>query len=460
MHQLAHYPAIPQPNWPVPFVLKFSYALEAQKGFPMFTPPARPSSIKTALLAVIGIMVTLFALVNLASSQAQEKVLYAFCSAPNCADGATPQGDLVFDKQGNIYGTTHGGGACGQGYGTVFELSPLPGGGWTEAVLHSFGASTNCQNAPDGADPSGLILDSKGNLYGVTFSQGPNGHGTVFELTPPSVQGGDWTETVLWGFNYHDGSEPQSRLIFDASGNLYSTTTAGGTLDMGTVFQLVPPATGTQWSLNTLYNFGTNSMDGSQPYAGVVFDKAGNLYGTTLFGGKGIGYHQQGWGIVYKLTPGSQLPWSESILYWFTPKTGVNPQSELAIDAAGNLYGAVPEKGLTGDGAVFRLAPQAGGAYQFNELLFTGSPNGAGPETILLQGKMFYGTTGLGGVDQYAGTVFEINGTTESVLYSFCSLPNCADGGGPYGPLTVHGSSLFGVGTLNPYGDVFELSPP
>jgi uncharacterized repeat protein (TIGR03803 family) len=213
-----------------------------------------------------------------------------------------------------------------------------------------------------------LIVDRQGNLYGVTRSQGPNGYGTVFELTPPLVQGGAWTETVLWGFNDLDGSEPQSQLIFDPSGNLYSTTAVGGTLGMGTVFQLVAPSTGKQWSLNTLYNFGTNPTDGSEPYAGVVFDKAGNLYGTTLFGGMGIGYHQQGWGIVYKLTPNSQPPWSESILYWFTPKTGVNPDSELAIDAAGNLYGAVPGKGRAGDGAVFRLAPQAGGAYQFNEL--------------------------------------------------------------------------------------------
>lgn len=414
----------------------------------------------SSMLAVIGIMVTVFALVSVASSQAQEKVLYAFCSTPQCADGATPQGDLVFDQHDNIYGTTYGGGVCGSGYGTVFELSPLPGGGWTESVIHSFGASTNCQNPADGAGPTGLIVDSKGNLYGVTRSQGPNGYGTVFELAPPSAPGGAWTETVLWGFNYQDGYAPQCQLIFDASGNLYGTTTFGGTLGMGTVFQLVPPAKGTLWSLNTLYNFGTNSLDGSQPSAGVVFDKAGNLYGTTEFGGLGIGYRQPGWGIVFKLTPGSQLPWSESILYSFTPKTGVQPASMLAIDAVGNLYGAVPGKGRTGNGAVFRLAPQAGGVYKFNQLLFPGSPNGAEPGAVILVGKKIYGTTYLGGVNPNAGTVFEIDGKTESVLYSFCSLAGCADGGVPEGTLTIHGRNLFGIASLNTYGEVFELSPP
>ncbi len=328
-------------------------------------------------------------------------------------------------------------------------------------MIHSFGAPTNCQHPVDGAGPTGLIFDSQGNLYGVTYALGPNGFGTVFELSPPLLQGGAWTETILWSFNGQDGVEAKCQLVFDGAGNLYGTTPYGGTgpASAGAVFQLVPPTTGTQWSLNTLYGFGNNPMDGSQPYTGVVFDNAGNLYGTTLYGGKGIGLHNPGWGIVYKLTPNAQLPWSETILYWLTPKSGTNPEFGLTIDTAGNLYGAAPGGGRRDNGAVFRLTPRAGGVYQFDEFPFAGSPNGSEPQVVILLGKKIYGTTSYGGVNQNAGTVFEINGKTESVLYSFCSLPNCADGTDPYS-LTQHGGHLFGYADVGGWGGIFELSPP
>jgi len=201
-------------------------------------------------------------------------------------------------------------------------------------------------------------------------------------------------------------------------------------------------------------------MDGNEPWAGVVFDDAGNLYGTTQFGGLGIGYHQQGWGIVFKLTPSPQSPWSESILHWFTPKDGVNPSSELVIDKSGTLYGAVPDQG-GGEGAVFRLTSQVGGTYKFQRLLFPGSPNGSQPFTVLLVNGTLFGTTYFGGTDN-AGTVFQVKDGHESVAYSFCSQPNCSDGNGPWDSLTFRAGSLFGIGSGGPngyQGEVFQLSP-
>lgn len=420
--------------------------------------PLSPQTDRVRILFLVSICFAVIGTTGSAHAQAKENVLYTFCQQPNCADGATPEGNTVVDQQGNIYGSTYAGGVCGAGYGTVFELFRQPDGTYLESVLHSFGASTGCQNPADGAGPSGLILDAKGNLYGVTSGQGPNGRGTVFELSPPTKPGTDWTETILWGFAGPDGSWPQGKLSFDQAGNLYDTTTFGGIFGQGTVFQLVPPVSGTQWTLNTLYNFGGNDLDGSQPYAGVVFDNSGNLYGTTQFGGKGIGYHKYGWGIVYKLTPSAQLPWTESILYWFTPKTGVNPISELAIDSTGKLYGTLLDGGPAG--AIFRLVPVGGGAYHFDHLMLPGAPNASGPGSVLFVNGALYGASVSGGVSN-AGSIFQVKGTHESVVYSFCSQPNCADGGSPWrSGLTLHGGSLFGTVTQPSWGGVFQLSPP
>jgi uncharacterized repeat protein (TIGR03803 family) len=211
---------------------------------------------------------------------AQEKVLYNF---GNGTDGVAPQAGLVMDAAGNLYGTTYNGGTYN--YGTVFELTPAAGGGWTEMVLHNFN-----NDGVDGAYPhAGLIFDAAGNLYGTTHSGGThnascsNDCGTVFELTPSA--GGTWTEKVLYDFYSirTDGAFPASSLIFDGAGNLYGTTIFGGASGAGngTVFELTPAAGG-GWTERVLYSFGA---DGIWPYAGLIFDAAGNLYGTTSFGG-------------------------------------------------------------------------------------------------------------------------------------------------------------------------------
>jgi uncharacterized repeat protein (TIGR03803 family) len=197
-----------------------------------------------------------------------EKVLYSF---GNGTDGAYPLAGLIFDAARNLYGTTSGGGTYGDG--TVFELTPAGGGGWTEKVLYSFG------NGTDGSDPwAGLIFDAVGNLYGTTYGGGTYNYGTVFELTPTA--GGGWTEKVLHNFNYNgtDGDYPYAGLIFDAARNLYGTTLGGGTYNSGTVFRV--NAVGGRVRVQVLHSFG-NGTAGWEPYAGLIFDAVGNLYGTT-----------------------------------------------------------------------------------------------------------------------------------------------------------------------------------
>ena len=213
-------------------------------------------------------------LANHAQAASKETVLHSFGAG---VDGITPEGGLISDAAGNLYGITSQGGRASFG-GTVFKLAPPAAGKstWTESVLHSFA----------GTPEAGLIIDKAGNLYGTTGFGGvpskkcANGCGTVFKLTPPPAGKAAWTETVLFSFNDIDGSLPAGRLVFDAAGNLYGTTEDGGSLGYGTVFKLTPPAAGkTAWMETVLFSF--SDTDGADPQAGLIFDKAGNLYGTT-----------------------------------------------------------------------------------------------------------------------------------------------------------------------------------
>ncbi len=207
-------------------------------------------------------------------------------------DGHDPSGSLTFDAHGNLYGTTFFGGAYSNCYGgesgcgTVFELMPQVGGGWSEQILHNFN-----NNGVDGNEPySSVTFDAAGNLYGTTSLGGTYlncfgngfGCGTVFELSPTA--GGGWTERVLHSFGGGtDGFDPRSSLIFDATGNLYGMTAYGGTHNSGTAFKLVRG--GNKWAEKILYNFGATLVDATVPIAGPVLDASGNLYGTTGFGG-------------------------------------------------------------------------------------------------------------------------------------------------------------------------------
>ena len=209
---------------------------------------------------------TVFELVPNSDGSWTENTLYTFCSLKNCTDGFAPNGALAFDPAGNLYGTAEEGGDSD--WGVVFELTPHTGGQWTEAVLYSFKGGT------DGKSPDGVIFDATGNLYGTTREGETSGYGTVFKLTPNSD--GSWTESVLHNFADHPASRPTSRLLFDESGNLYGTTSDGGSANAGTVFKIAPNLDGI-WAFKVLHVFA--GKPASSPNS--LIEKTGNFYGST-----------------------------------------------------------------------------------------------------------------------------------------------------------------------------------
>ncbi len=259
----------------------------------------------------------------------------------------SPVAGVILDGAGNLYGTTALGGAYNLGGpgGTVFELVPQAGGGWAEKLLHSFGYGT------DGNQPyAAVIFDSAGNLYGTTTAGGAYAHGVAFELMPQA--NGGWKEKILHNFgNGSDGQLPYSGLVLDAAGNLYGTTVEGGTYGLGTVYELMPQAGGI-WTEKLLHNFGDGS-DGQKPYAGLIFDTAGNLYGAAEIGGTYNG------GVALELTPQENGTWTETILHNFGSGTDAKyPMGALTFDASGNLFGTTMLGGPGGYGAVYEIIPQ------------------------------------------------------------------------------------------------------
>ena len=290
-------------------------------------------------------------------------VLYTFTSS---ADGDAPQGNLVFDAEGNLYGATELGGDldCGQagGCGTVFELKrPTKSGGkWRFSVLHTFTGS------PDGAQPfAGVVFGQSGDLYGTTSAGGASGDGAAYRLSPPARKGRPWTETVLYSFDRSNNgaNSPGSPLIFDSLGNMYGTTAGGGDPNCqagygcGVVFELSPEEGGV-WSYAMLYAF-QGGNDGIYPTGYMVFDPEGNLYGTTQTGGgetKG--------GTVYQLKPSahSDGAWVETVLHAFTGSNGDGAvPNGLTWGKWRNLYSVTVEGGSAcgglGCGTAFELQP-------------------------------------------------------------------------------------------------------
>jgi uncharacterized repeat protein (TIGR03803 family) len=323
------------------------------------------------------------------SQSGQQTILHNFTGG---ADGSTPEGSLILNAAGNLFGTTMAGGASNAG--TVFKITR----NGKETVLYSFAGN------PDGANPvARLAIDKAGNLYGTTTAGGANGNGTIFKLVHPKVSSGKWVETVLYSFGSGtDGSVPVAGVTLDAKGNLYGTTSAGGTYGDGTVFQLTHLKS--VWTENILYSFALLS-DGGVPYAGLTFDQAGNLYGAASDGGGG---GSDGGGTVFELTP-SNGGWTFAVLYSLSGWGISGTFRDLLFDASGNMYATTHCDGANSAGTVYKLTP-AGGAWTYTELYtFTGGDDGLFSFSNLVFDKQgdLYGTTNVGGAND-AGVIFEI----------------------------------------------------
>jgi uncharacterized repeat protein (TIGR03803 family) len=403
-------------------------------------------SVRLAALAAMTAVVFFTAATR---TIAQETVLYNFTGG---SDGSSPEGPLVSDSSGNLYGTTLNGGNYSAG--AVFELSPQAGGGWSETVLHSFAGGS------DGTNPwAGVIFDAAGNLYGTTYGGGTYNFGTVFELSPQT--GGGWTETVVHNFKAGDGQQPTGGLVLDSAGNLYGTTQQGGSFGEGVVFEL--SQSGGAWTETVLHSFNPSGLDGQVPSCTLIFDSAGNLYGTTGSGGSGGG------GTVFELSPSSGGGWTERRLSNFK-HAGTDPYypaAGLVFDAAGNLYTTTAFGGVYSVGTVIELSPKAGGGWTTKVIHNFNGTDGVEPFDSLIVDSAgnLYGTTYFGGANS-GGVAFELLPRAggvwlERVLHSFaCSgTSNCGE---PYAGLTFDASgNLYGTTTRDgtgSHGTVFKIA--
>jgi uncharacterized repeat protein (TIGR03803 family) len=337
-----------------------------------------------------------------------------------------------------------------------------------EEVLYGFNSSSSHPYAR-------LIMDGAGNLYGTTAGYSVNSilydGGGVFKLAPNGAAG--WTWTALYHFcpqsDCTTGAAPRAGLIMDGAGNLYGTTPGGGSHNGGTVYRLSP--TGTGWSQSVLYSFcsQTSCADGLYPQSELIMDAAGNLYGTTPQGGG-----SQNSGTVYRLSP-TGTGWSHSVLYSFCSQTictdGGGPIGGLIVGGAGNLYGTTASGGSQNRGAVYRLSPTGSGWSETVLYSFCSQNNcadGQYPASGLIMDGAgnLYATTANGGGQNY-GTVYRLSptssGWSETVLYSFCSQTSCTDGLGPAAGLIMDGAgNLYGTtesGGSQNHGTVYRLAP-
>ena len=394
----------------------------------------------------LAFLLAICACAMLCAPRAYSQTLNVIYNFQNSPDGANPQAGVIFDAQGNLYGATQHGGAleCDglHGCGIVFQLTPNSDGRWTENPLAQFGSpgspiapvvfdrlgnlygSAACTfdcfgsagggiyQAAHGSNGAwtintlvdfsfannecedgncGVAFDSAGRLYATSYEyQGQFGNtGAVFYIGRRSITG--WYPINIYTFRgAPDGAGPANWFSIDANDNIYGTTVHGGPVNGGTVFMLQNVG-GAQWRETQLYAFQGGS-DGGGPSGGVIFDSAGNLYGTTEFGGLGEG-------TVFKLTHNSDGTWTESVLYSFHGTDAANPAGPLVFDAAGNLWG-VAGGGEFDHGAIFKLTPSGGGnwteslVYSFGGALDGGQPSGG---LVLDSAGNLYGTAAYGG---------------------------------------------------------------
>jgi uncharacterized repeat protein (TIGR03803 family) len=399
------------------------------------------------------------------------------------AHGDTPMAGVVRDSKGDLFGTTTNANSQrnrpkAKYYGTVFEVRKEHGQPKLETIWR-FG-----QTHADGQYPyAPVVIDKSGNLYGETAAGGSRiGNGAVFELSPPVSPKGRWVESVLYSFaiNGADGENPVGGLLLQSDGSLFGVTQSGGSQGVGTVFKLEPPKAGKKhWVMTSLYSF-LGGTDGAQPVNGLLRDKSGALYGTTLYGGTAgsclDNSNYSGCGTVFKLTPPAKgsTAWTESVIWTFQGASdGAFPMTNLVIDAAGNLYASTftggtgcPDHGY-GCGTIVELSPPADGGTSWTEAILAAlTITAGGPQgNLLMQGNgsltvpADYGS----GIN---GAIVQIlppnggQGWTQSVLYSFPT--NDTEGQYPIGLMQDAAGNFFGtteLGGPNGGGVVFELTP-
>jgi len=443
-------------------------------------------------------------LIATGASAYTHKKLYDFCAKAGCADGYGPIGGLIADAQGNLYGNTFRNGRFGDSSkgGTIFEM--VKGAdGFTMKTLHNFCAKPQCADGSL-ASYGGLIIDTNGNLYGTAgpnpSGTGPNSGGVVYKLSH-NADRSHWTLKVLYAFCSvkvgqvcTDGEYPieggltyageAAGVPYDGVSPLYGTTGGGGTATghHGVVYRLSRNAHG-RWAETVLYSFCVDAdcNDGSEPSASLTIDGAGNIFGVTYLGGANVtpgGRHEAG--TVFELSPGPGDSWTHTVLYSFCALAhcpdGRNPNTQLTLDAQGNLLGTTYNGGSRYVGVVFKLVPD--GTASQESVLYTfcpqpGCPDGDQPLTPMLieaSGDML-GATNSGGEGRTDhGVVYRLSGATQEVLHAFCQERHCTDGDRPYGKLFVDAQgNIFGVtlegGThTDPSataggGTVYELSP-
>jgi len=404
------------------------------------------------------------------ASAAKLKTLYSFCKLADCADGRQPDGHLIRDASGNVFGTTPSGGS--NDAGTVFEVAP----DGTESVVANICTKTQC---PDGELPgSGVIMDTAGNLYGTALRGGFKSAGVVFELVANSGRTA-WTYEVLYRFCANgctDGEGPNgltyqgqaSGVLYDGASPLYGTTTFGGANNFGVAFSLTPHGKG--WRYRDIHDFCTPdcTSDGMMPQAEMTMDASGALFGTTSAGGDA-----NNGGTVFALKPKRKGAFAETILYRFCEVSGCadgsTPFAGLTQDAAGDLLGVTSSGGQSGEDSVaFKLVPK--GAHSRYSLLYTfcsvsGCADGSAPQvplTLDASGNLFGDTVSGGNVDDDGGVIFSLTPRYHT-LYTFCAKPSCSDGANPAAQLLLDTSgNLTGTttgGGANGQGTVYTLSP-
>ena len=425
---------------------------------------SRPGIVALISMTVLA---TILAIVSPAQAQTLT-VLHSFAGM----DGESPVAGFTVHGSTGFYGTAAFGGSfggkCGSnGCGTVFQLTHR-GANWTVLPIYSF------QGGSDGANPrAGVIVGSDGSLYGTTAlggigscaGYGFTGCGTVFKLTPPAAVCETvlcpWTETTLYRFaGLNDGANPWAgSLVFDPAGNLYGTTMDAGPLGMGTVYEL--KQTNGNWTLKVIYSF-TGGNNGGRPYSGVILDGAGNLYGTTA--GNGL------FGSLYKLTP-SGSGWTETILHSFQDASaGFYPWGGLLLDASGNLYGTTFDGGSTDGGTVYELSPTSGG-WTFTTLYggfcLSGPELGGSAASLVMDAAgSLYGTTmtSSGSCTLQNGSVFKLTPSGDGWIYtSLHNFLDLTDGARPLGNVVLDANgNVYGTSSLDGVGGdgvAWEITP-